>query len=92
MIYTDSRYADGKIYRAYRKSSDSYEVTVSRQFPQKTSQFFVYTCTDSDRIDQISMKFYGNSHAWWKIMDFNPDVIDPFHLVAGTILRIPRGI
>jgi nucleoid-associated protein YgaU len=91
MIFTESRYASGNIFRAYRKISDSYEVTVTRNFPESTSQFVLYTCGDRDRIDQIAYNFYGNSFLWWRIMDYNPEIINPYHLMPGTVLRIPRA-
>lgn len=46
---------------------------------------------DSDRIDSIAQKFLGSSSLWWEIADLNPEILDPFGIPVGTVLRIPAG-
>ena len=90
MIFSDSRYADGTLITAYDSRKQNYAVGVLRQFPSETSSFYHYTWTASDRIDLVALKLLGDVELWWRIMDYNPEINDPVHIAAGTVLRIPR--
>jgi hypothetical protein len=89
MIYLDSRYANGHIFKAYNTVKDSYEQTVFRVFPEKASEIYYYQWKDGDRIDLVSTKLFGGPEYWWQIMDFNPEIINPMFIDPGTQLRIP---
>lgn len=91
MIYTDSRYADGLILRAQDARSNTYRDTVYRKFPTARKAFNYYTWVESDKIDTVAWEFLGSPAAWWKIMDANPEIADPFNIPVGTLIRIPRG-
>lgn len=91
MIYLDSRYADGTIFKAYDARNGSYQLTVFRNFPTYTTSFFMYEWVEIDRIDDIALQFLGKSELWWQIMDINPEILDPFNIPPGTQLRIPNG-
>lgn len=90
MIFTDSRYAKGKLVSLFRPSLNQSVPTVLRVFPTLTSDYFIYEWRETDRIDQVAKMFMGSTAKWWKIMDFNPEVIDPFTIPTGTLLRIPN--
>jgi hypothetical protein len=90
MIFTDSRYADGKAYRANDARTNTYEVSVMRRFPTQKSSYFNYTWVEKDRVDIIAQEFLGVTSFWWVIMDFNPEIIDPFDITVGTVIRIPN--
>lgn len=90
MIFKDSRYATGNITKAYRPANDDYQVVVYRTFPTVKSRYSVYTWKEQDRIDLVAKQFLGAPNLWWKIMDFNPEVINPFDISPGTTLRIPN--
>jgi hypothetical protein len=90
MIFTDSRYAKGKLVSLYKNSSKQSVPTLFRKFPKATSDYFLYVWKETDRIDQISKVFLGSAAKWWRIMDFNPEIIDPFTIATGTTLRIPN--
>ncbi len=89
MIFLDSRYAEGRIFKAYNPTKDSYELTVFREYPESVSEVIFYEWVDSDRIDLIASKYFGDAEYWWKIMDFNPEITNPFEITPGTIIRIP---
>lgn len=91
MIYLDSRYSDGTIFKAYDSRNKSYNLTVFRTFPSYSTDFFVYEWIETDRIEDIAVQFLGAPELWWQIMDINPEVIDPFNIPLGTQLRIPRA-
>lgn len=89
MIFTDSRYADGLFFKAYDSRLRQYNNSVFRNFPQTTEEYYYYVWVDKDRIDLVAYKLLGNSDFWSKIMDVNPEIIDPFTIPAGTTIRIP---
>ena len=90
MIFSDSRYATGNVFRAYKPRSENFEVTVLRRFPSQSAKYYLYTWKEEDRVDLVARDRLGSAHLWWKIMDFNPEVLDPGNIPPGTILRIPN--
>jgi hypothetical protein len=90
MIYLDSRYADGTIFRAYNPTKTSWELTVFRNFPIKVSNVYFYEWVQGDRIDIVASRLFGDPDMWHQIMDFNPEYSSPFDIEPGTLLRIPR--
>jgi hypothetical protein len=89
MIYTDSRYADGVVIKAFDSRKATFEITLFRQFSQSTSKFYYYTWTQRDRIDLVANELLGDSTLWWVIMDYNPEIGNPLDIQIGTVLRIP---
>lgn len=89
MIFSDSRYADGTLVTALDSRKDNYSVGVFRTFPTESRSFYYYTWTASDRIDLVALKLLGDVELWWRILDFNPEINDPIHIPAGTVIRIP---
>lgn len=90
MIYNDSRYATGVAYRAHDARTNTYGISVRRNFPTQKTNFYHYTWVERDRIDYIAEEFLGAADFWWVIMDFNPEIIDPFDIPVGTVIRIPN--
>lgn len=89
MIYSDSRYASGTIIKVQDPRNKVYRLAVYRKFPTSRANFYNYTWVDGDRIDLVSFNLLGSPAFWWKIMDYNPEIIDPFSIPAGTVIRIP---
>lgn len=89
MIFLDSRYAEGTIFKAYHSVKDTYELTVFRNFPTKVSEFYYYEVLEGQRIDEIASEIMGDSESWYSIMDFNPEILNPQEIAPGTLLRIP---
>jgi len=89
MIYTDSRYATGTIIKAQDARTQTYRLGVYRTFPKAKFTFYYYTWTTGDRIDLVSEQLLGSPVFWWKIMDANPEIIDPFSIPIGATIRIP---
>lgn len=48
-----------------------------------------------DRLDRLAMRYYRDQHAWWRILDANPELLDAGELSlddwAGEIIAIPRA-
>lgn len=89
MIYTDSRYADGIVALNYNAKAGKTGITVFRDYPTNVSDFYYYTWTERDRIDLVAHRLLGDPNLWWYIMDFNPEILSPFNIPIGTILRMP---
>lgn len=90
MIFLDSRYAEGNLFKAYNPTKDQYDLTVFRKFPELVSAITYYEWVVTDRIDLVAAKFYGDPVYWWRIMDMNPEIQNPFEIEPGTLLRIPN--
>lgn len=90
MIYLDSRYSDGPLFLAQEPNSGDLILSVFRKFPSYNSAFYWYSVTENDRIENIAARTIGNPNMWWKIMDLNPEVLNPFDLTPGLQIRIPR--
>jgi hypothetical protein len=90
MIYADSRYADGSFLKAFDSKTKVFYTTVLRNFPTGSSDFFYYSWVAGDRIDVIAHKILGSSDFWYKIMDVNPEIIDPMNIEPGTVIRVPN--
>lgn len=89
MIFSDSRYADGYIFKAYDVTNKANLPTVFRIFPTEASNFFYYAWKAGDRLESVAASLLGDSNQWWNIMDYNPELIDGVNIPVGTILRIP---
>jgi len=92
MIFSDSRYATGTIFKAFDSRKNNYQITVFRNFPEESASFYYYTWVEGDRMDILANQFFGNPAMWWTIMDYNPEIIDTFDIPVGTVIRIPNGI
>jgi len=91
MIYTDSRYAAGNIFYANNARTGNSNITVFRIFPTKTYKFSIYIWTSADRIDIVAAQLLGSSSLWWKLMDLNPEISNPYNIPVGTPLRVPNA-
>lgn len=86
MIYTYSRYYDGTL----AQEPDENIIAVARNFPSQVSvRLFAYVWKDGDRVDALSTKYLGDPSAWWRIMDINPEITDPWNIPVGSVVRVP---
>lgn len=90
-MFTDSRYADGLFAKTYDARNSTYVYSVYRNFPYKSINFYYYVWTIDDRIDLLAYKLLGNADFWPRIMDINPEIINPLNIAPGTTLRIPNA-
>lgn len=90
MIFSTSRYAGGVKGQMLDRHSPNHTTYVFRRNQTYGDvTFFNYTVADSDRLDALALRFLGDETRWWEIMDYNPEIQDPLHLVPGTVLRMP---
>jgi hypothetical protein len=91
MIYLDSRYVDSIIFKAWDSRKFQYNLTCFRQFPTYSKKYFIYEWVENDRLDNLANRFLSNPGLWYKIMDINPELIDPTNIAPGTQIRIPSA-
>lgn len=84
VITAKSRYSNARIVPLPTEN-----VAVVRIFPPLVQEFWLYTWKTSDRLDRIAAKYLGDPKDWWKIMDANPMVQDPYDIRPGQQIRIP---
>lgn len=59
------------------------------RIPESTGDHYhIVSKGDSNRLDIIANEYYGDATLWWAIALAN-DLIDPFSVPQGTVLRIP---
>jgi prophage DNA circulation protein len=91
MIFLDSRYADGRIFKAWNARKRQYDLTVFREQTTYVQSFFIYEFKETDRLDNLAARYMGDPSMWWEILDINPEILDPTSIPAGTQLRIPNA-
>jgi hypothetical protein len=91
MIFSDSRYADGKVIKAADSRTGKSQIAVLRVYPSLSADFYYYTWVEGDRIDTVTYQLTGVTENWWSVMDYNPEILDPNNIAPGTVVRIPRG-
>ena len=89
MIFLDSRSVDASIFKVWNAHKAQYDVAVIRQFPGYAASYFTYEWVETDRLDNLATRYLGDGSLWWKILDLNPEIIDPAEIFVGTQLRIP---
>lgn len=57
-------------------------------FFSEFDRYHEVTAYDQYRIDLISYRYYLTTDYWW-IIALSNNILDPFNIVIGTILRIP---
>lgn len=93
MIYLRSRYAESDVTYILDSRSGMPQATVLREPPEQEldEQYGrVYYWRDGDRLDDLAYQFYGTALEWWRILDANPEVLNPVQISPGTALRIPQ--
>jgi LysM repeat protein len=92
MIERVSRYYNGPLLQTEDKYTGAYVISVLRAFPQtKELRYILYTWKEGDTLAGISEQYGVGAKYWCEIMEINPDILDPFDIAPGTILKVPYG-
>ena len=83
----ESRYSK---YRQITENNDTYTETFNQSVIPKSKEdiYHIVAPNEIGRPDIIANSYYNDPSWYWVIMLAN-DIIDPFIIDAGTILRIP---
>ena len=85
-----SRYFDGLAQQIKNKTTNLYNWTIYRLFPEAVKVSYInYTWVSGDRIDYLAAVYLRDARLWWQIMDVNPEISDPFNIPVGTSIRVP---
>jgi nucleoid-associated protein YgaU len=88
-----SRYYTGPLAQTKDKYTDSFNISVFRDFPKNQEVTYVlYTWKDGDTLTALADSVYMSPKFWWKIMEINPEIEDPMRIYPGTILKVPYGL
>lgn len=93
MIYLRSRYAESEIEYILDSRTGTSQATVLREAPEQdlAPQYGrVYFWREGDRLDYLAYEFFGTSLEWWRILDANPEILNPSQIRPGTAVRIPQ--
>jgi len=81
MFFKGSRYKDlPKISSTDAKGQTARSKTL--RWIQDTAGTFSHTLNQTDRLDLLAYKYYGNPKKWWLICDANPDFALPTDLLG----------
>jgi len=87
---TNSRYETGNFGAVFDGHAQYPTIYVFRNFnAPETTKYYVYTFKVGDRVDKIATAIYGKPELWHRIMDINPEILEPFSITPGTVIRIP---
>ena len=95
MISISSRYYRGTVAHANDAASGNVYPAVYRKLPSPRRQKYTYyTLTPNDRLDNLAQRFYGDPKLFWRILDYNNDILSLDQLLdssmgAATVIRIP---
>ena len=89
-----SRYSPTKVNRSSqfknkKKEVMKYNTTIYDKTFELDDDMYIIT-QEGDRLDNLSMVFYGNSKYWWYIAHVNN--ITTINVEAGISLRIPSSV
>lgn len=92
MIERVSRYYTGPLAQTQKKYTGEYIISVFRKFPDSQAiNYITYIWKDGDSLAKLSEIYGVGAKYWWEIMDINPEILDPFAITPGTVLRVPYG-
>jgi hypothetical protein len=85
----NSRYSQGTLTRLVN-TAGVFNLTILRTIQPANAAYTLYTWKPGDRPDTVAAARLGNSQYWWAIFDYNPEIINPFNVPSGTVVRIPN--
>jgi hypothetical protein len=83
MFFKGSRYKDLPKIRSTDAKGQTARSKTLRWIPD-TPGTFLHTLNQTDRLDLLAYKYYGNPKKWWLICDANPDFALPINLLDRT--------
>lgn len=91
-IFIGSRYENERVtsLRNPRDRSMRETVFATRSMPVSDSTLY-HLWTETDRMDRVAERYLFDTDRWWEIMDANPEILCPFDLVPGQVIKVPNG-
>ena len=88
MIYLGSRYENAPVQYVLDGRSLTTRPTVMRPLLPAGRPYVTYRWRDGDRVDLLGERFSTSSTEWWRILDINPELIDPLSAVPGQTVVV----
>ena len=89
MIERVSRYYDGPLAQPKHKYTGLPTIAVYRKFPESiTVPYVMYIWKDGDSYGALAETYLGGAKYWWKILELNPTLTDPFSIEPGTRITL----
>jgi nucleoid-associated protein YgaU len=90
MIERVSRYYDGPLAQPKHKYTSLPTIAVYRKFSESTTiNYATYTWQDGDNYGALAERYLRNAKYWWKILEVNPMLTDPFSITPGIRITMP---
>lgn len=90
-IYTGSRYEYSDIDFFSIEIDGPENPVVFYDFPDVgLINYTQHVFIQGERLDTLSEEYFNRPGLWWKIMNANPEIDNPFDIKPGTVLRIPN--
>jgi nucleoid-associated protein YgaU len=86
-----SRYRTAKTTVDKDTNKSYMETTIYPKVSASNSDIYIIT-DETDRLDLLAFKYYGDSKMWWIIANANNINDATFYVEPGTQLRIPSNI
>lgn len=89
-IHIGSRYENSVVdFVAFSEAGDTAPIVFYEFSNIGRIQYTEYTWKEGDRLDQVAAEFYSYPDHWWILAEYNPHIVDPQNIKAGTKIRIP---
>lgn len=86
-----SRYSYSKTLVTNETKRKYFESTIYPKIKPTDEDIYIIT-TQSDRLDLLANKYYGDKNLWWVIATANNLNDASLHIEPGTQLRLPNNI
>lgn len=91
-IYLGSRYENSTVdFFNTSPDGDQNVVVFGDIYFYETLSFSEHVFVDGEKLSNIANDVYNKPDRWWLILDNNPQIVDPFNIPVGTVLRIPNA-
>ncbi|TKK84693.1 hypothetical protein FDA94_29200 [Herbidospora galbida] len=57
--------------------------------PEGVIRFTFHQMSEKDRWDTLASEYLKDVTLWWMILDANPEILDPFDIRPGQVIRLP---
>lgn len=90
-LYRNSRYADPNTRDEILVDDAGNRYRTLYRYPEVSGTLSVsyYVWRAGDRIDKLASEHLGSPDLYYRILDLNPEIIDPHHIEPGTKVRLP---
>lgn len=89
-ITRTSRYFEGPLAQIPNKVTGKYDIAVYRDFTAAgETTYLTYAWKYGDNLSSLAKKYLSSPLLWWRIMEVNPEITDPFSIEPGTEIRVP---